>query len=96
MQMAIHHIREKMDSDKIIKALQEGVVTIVFEKMDTKEIRTMPCTLNNELYEQQIEIVKYDSKSDTIIMWALDKKAWRDVRVNTIQEWYEGYPKENT
>jgi hypothetical protein len=29
-------------------------------------------------------------------MWALDKKAWRDVRVNTIQEWYEGYPKENT
>jgi len=27
-------------------------------------------------------------------MWALDKKAWRDVRVNTIKEWYEGYPKE--
>lgn len=82
--------------DKLISALKKGVVTIVFEKIDTKEIRTMPCTLNNELYEQQIEIVKYDSKSDTIIMYALDKKAWRDVRVNTIQEWYEGYPKENT
>jgi len=27
-------------------------------------------------------------------MYALDKKAWRDVRVNTIKEWYEGYPKE--
>jgi hypothetical protein len=28
-------------------------------------------------------------------MYALDKKAWRDVRVNTIIEWYEGYPEEN-
>ncbi len=41
-----------------------------------------------------IEIKKYDSMSDTIIMYALDKNAWRDVRVNTIKEWYEGYPKE--
>jgi len=82
--------------DKLITALKQGVVTIVFEKIGTGEIRTMPCTLNSELYEQQIKIVKYDSKSDTIIMWALDKNAWRDVRVNTIQEWYEGYPKENT
>lgn len=82
--------------DKLMTALKEGVVTVVFEKIGTGEIRTMPCTLNNKLYEQQIEIVKYDSKSDSIVMWALDKKAWRDVRVNTIQEWYEGYPKENT
>jgi len=29
-------------------------------------------------------------------MYALDKKAWRDVRVNTIKEWYKGYPKEKT
>jgi hypothetical protein len=27
-------------------------------------------------------------------MYALDKKAWRDVRVNTIQNWYTGMPKE--
>ncbi len=83
-----------MDSNKIIDALRQGVVTVVFEKIDTKEIRTMPCTLNQEIHKQSIDIKKYDSKSDTIIMWALDKKAWRDVRVNTIKEWYEGYPKE--
>ena len=43
-----------MDSRKIIDALKKGVVTIVFEKIDTKEIRTMPCTLNNEISEQTI------------------------------------------
>ena len=37
--------KKKMDSKKIIDALQKGVVTIVFKKIDTGEIRTMPCTL---------------------------------------------------
>jgi len=27
-------------------------------------------------------------------MFALDKQAWRDVRINTIKEWYIGMPKE--
>jgi len=82
-----------MDSVKIIDALKKGVVTIVFEKIDTKEIRTMPCTLNDEIHGQQIKVRNYSS-SDTLLMYALDKKAWRDVRANTIIEWYEGYPKE--
>jgi hypothetical protein len=83
-----------MNTIAIVDALKKGVVTVVFEKIDTKEIRTMPCTLNQEIHKQSIDIKKYDSNSDVIIMYALDKKAWRDVRVNTIQDWYEGYPKE--
>ena len=78
----------------LVDALQKDIVTVVFEKLDTGEIRTMPCTLNQEIHKQSIDIKKYDSNSDAIIMYALDKKAWRDVRVNTIQDWYEGYPKE--
>jgi hypothetical protein len=39
-------------------------------------------------------IIKEYSSPDTLIMWALDKRAWRDVRVDTIQDWYVGYPKE--
>tara|TARA_Y100001937_G_C7070648_1_gene308208 strand:+ start:679 stop:927 length:249 start_codon:yes stop_codon:yes gene_type:complete len=77
------------DSAKIIEALKKGVVTIVFEKIDTKEIRTMPCTLNNEISGQQMIFKNYQSE-DTILAWALDKKAWRDVRVSTIIKWYEG------
>ncbi len=82
-----------MNSNDLIKALFEGVVTIVFEKIGTGEIRTMPCTLNSEVHKQSVTIGKYSSP-DTVVCYALDKKAWRDVRVNTIQEWYDGYPKE--
>ena len=83
-----------MNTDKIVEALKKGVVTITFEKIDTKEIRTMPCTLNNEISGQGMVFKNYSS-DDTLVMYAVDKKAWRDVRVNTIIEWYEGYPEEN-
>ena len=83
-----------MNTIAIVDALKKGVVTVVFEKLDTGELRTMPCTLNQEIHKQSIDIKKYDPNSDVIIMYALDKKAWRDVRVNTIREWYNGYPKE--
>jgi len=82
-----------MNSANLVDALFNGVVTIVFEKIDTGEIRTMPCTLNSEIHKQSVTIKKYSSP-DTVVCYALDKKAWRDVRVNTIQDWYKGYPKE--
>jgi len=82
-----------MNTKAIIDALKKGVVTVIFEKIDTGEIRTMPCTLNNDLTKQKMTIGGYDSP-DIILMWGLDVKAWRDVRVDTIKEWYEGYPKE--
>jgi len=81
-----------MSSQKIIDALQKGVITIVFEKIGTGEIRTMPCTLNNDISKQRLQIKKYSSP-DAVICWGLDVEAWRDVRVDTIIEWYEGYPK---
>ena len=84
-----------MDSRKIIDALKKDVVTIVFEKIDTKEIRTMPCTLNNDISGQTMKVGNYTS-TDTIVAYGLDVKAWRDVRVDTIKEWYLGYPKETT
>lgn len=82
--------------DKLIKALKEGVVTVVFEKIDTKEIRSMACTLNSEVANLSTSITNQSHDCSTIVMYALDRKAWRDVRVNTIQKWYIGYPEENT
>ena len=82
-----------METKKIVDALKKGVITVVFEKLDTGEIRTMPCTLNNDISGVEMKINGYSSP-DTLIMWGLDVKAWRDVRVNTIKDWYEGYPKE--
>ncbi len=82
-----------VNTKELINALKKEVVTIVFEKIDTKEIRTMPCTLNNDISGQQM-IFKNYSSNDTIVCYGLDVDAWRDVRVNTIKEWYLGYPKE--
>ena len=82
-----------MNTVAIVDALKKGVVTVVFKKLDTGDIRTMPCTLNNDISGITMQIKNYNSP-DILIMWALDKKAWRDVRVDTIIEWYEGYPKE--
>jgi|TARA_B100001093_G_scaffold366550_1_gene351333 hypothetical protein len=82
-----------MTTKPIVDALKKGVVTVIFKKLDTGEIRTMPCTLNNDISGVTMIIKEYSSP-DTLIMWALDKRAWRDVRVDTIQDWYVGYPKE--
>tara|TARA_R110001592_G_scaffold6330_3_gene34108 strand:- start:6889 stop:7137 length:249 start_codon:yes stop_codon:yes gene_type:complete len=77
----------------LIDSLYKGIVTVVFEKIDTGEIRTMPCTLNKDIHKQRMEIKGYHS-TDNVVMYALDKQAWRDVRINTIVEWYVGMPKE--
>jgi hypothetical protein len=82
-----------MTTKPIVDALKKGVVTVVFEKIGTGEIRTMPCTLNNDISGIEMKIGGYTSP-DSLIMWGLDVKAWRDVRVETIKDWYVGYPKE--
>ena len=33
-----------IELSKLLKALSEGVTTVTFEKIDTKELRVMPCT----------------------------------------------------
>ena len=55
----------------------------------------MPCTTNKEFADAlSTSVGKQSHDASTIVMYALDKKAWRDVRVDTIKDWYEGYPKE--
>ena len=82
------------DQGRLLDAMGQGVVTIVFEKIDTKEIRKMPCTTNKEVANMTMTVKTQDPKSNTIVTYALDKKAWRDVRTDTIIEWYKGYPKD--
>ena len=83
-----------IELSKLLKALSEGVTTVIFEKIDTKELRVMPCTTNKEFDESlHTSVGKQSHDASTIVMYALDKKAWRDVRVDTIKDWYEGYPK---
>jgi len=80
-------------SKDLFDALKEGVVTVEFTKIDTGELRVMPCTLNKEIHKQTLEIKKYES-TETMVMYGLDVQAWRDVKLDTIQKWYQGYPQD--
>ena len=84
------------DMKGFIKAAQKGAVTVVFKKIYDDQIRTMVCTLNRELSNNNVpEILEQKDVGDNLAVWALDRQAWRSFRTNTVIEWYEGYPKEN-
>lgn len=65
-----------------VKAARDGVVTVEFKKIDTGELRVMPCTLNRELSNHNVpEILEQKENNDHLVVWALDKNAWRSFRV---------------
>jgi len=75
------------------KAAVNGPVTVEFNKIDTGELRVMPCTLNRELSENNVpEVLEQRENNDHFVVWSLDKKAWRSFRTSTVVRWYEGYP----
>lgn len=79
------------DVNKFIEAAKVGVVTVVFEKIHNDGIRTMKCTLNRKLSKENIpEVFKQREQNDHIVVWALDRDAWRSFRVSTVIEWYNG------
>jgi len=77
----------------LIDALYKGIVTIEYTKVDTGEHRIMPGTLNKDFHKQAMEVKRYNSPH-TVLCYGLDVQAWRDVKVDTITNWYEGMPKE--
>ena len=65
-------------SKDLYNALKEGVVTVEFIKIDTGELRVMPCTLNQEIHKQTLNIKNY-STNDTMVMYGLDVKAFPEI-----------------
>ena len=81
---------EIAERNNLVKALQTGIVQVIFKKINTEEIRIMPCTLNKDvLMENGVKTVleSMEPSSDHYAVWALDKNAWRSFRVNTIVSW---------
>ena len=83
------------DRNKFLELAKKGIVTVEFRKIDTQELRIMPCTLNNKLSNRKVpEGMKQNANNDDFAVWSLDKNAWRSFRTSTVEDWYEGYPKE--
>ena len=71
-----------MNVSEFVKSAKAGIVTVTFKKINTDEIRVMPCTLNSDLLKEAgvpIQIKEIGADSDHIAVWSLDKKAWRSV-----------------
>ena len=76
--------------------LQNGVVTVVFEKTDGTE-RTMRCTLS-DLYVPQVEpqvLSEYDGNvpkparvlNDSVqAVWDIDAGGWRSFRLDSVKQ----------
>ena len=88
-----------MDVSAFIAKAKEGAVTVEFTKINTGEVRVMPCTLNPTLLEAagiKATVESIDPGSAHIAVWSLDKEAWRSFRVATVADWcpvdYEAKP----
>lgn len=81
--------------DGFLSAAKEGVVTVEFNKIDTGELRVMPCTLNTVLSNNNVpEVIEQQESNDHLVVWSMDKEAWRSFRVNTLVRWYQGEPQQ--
>ena len=83
------------DAGKFLIEAKVGVVTVEFRKIDTDELRIMPCTLNKELSNNKVpDSFNQKEDNDHFAVWCLDKDAWRSFRASTVEKWYTGYPEE--
>jgi hypothetical protein len=83
-------IMDRNETSRLIEALKLGTVTVTFTKIDSGEIRVMPCTLNPTVLDAHgvktvIEGISPDSAH--LAVWSLDKDAWRSFRVSTVTGW---------
>lgn len=79
------------EKTNLVNALKRGTVQVVFKKINTEEIRIMPCTLKEEILRDNGVtggIIKdFNPDSDHFAAWALDKNAWRSFRLDTVISW---------
>ena len=74
----------------LLEALKKGTVTVTFRKIDTGELRVMPCTLNPAVLEANNvkTTINYEPENmEAFPVWSLDKDAWRAFRLDTVEGW---------
>lgn len=72
------------------ETLRNGVVTVVFEKVDGT-VREMRCTLNDQylpqLLTEQQEHAKIRNENPAVLsVWDVDNNGWRSFRVDSVKE----------
>ena len=81
---------DRNELSRLIEALKKGTVTVTFQKINSEEIRVMPCTLNPAILEANDVTIKINysaDKMDVFPVWSLDKNAWRSFILDTVEAW---------
>ena len=76
-----------MDTDRLLKALNRGIVNMEFTSLNSGDLRTIPCTLSQEHLKNHFYMRQHAS-SDNVLVFSLDTRACEDIRIDTIQKWY--------
>ena len=76
-----------MDIDKLLKALNKGIVNIEFTSMNSGNLKSIPCTLSKEHLESHFSM-KQHASSDNVLVFRLDSRTWEDIKIDTIQKWF--------
>ena len=76
-----------MAIDKLLKALNKGIVNIEFTSMNSGNLKSIPCTLSKEHLESHFSM-KQHASSDNVLVFRLDSRTWEDIRIDTIQKWF--------
>ena len=68
--------------------LTASVCTVTFTKVNSNEVRVMPCTLKPELIPQPVtESTKTKKPNDAVLsVWCMDKKGWRSFRIDNVTD----------
>lgn len=91
------------DKQTIINTLKESVCEIRFTKVDGTD-RTMNCTLRPDLLPPPKETKEGEVKKsrgltdskDHVVVWDLDKGAWRSFRIDSLKEINSSSPSPHT
>ena len=73
-----------MKRETLVKSLQKDVMTINFTKVNGED-RTMNCSLHESLLpESTPSATTKKDNPDVIVVWDIDKSAWRSFRLDSI------------
>ena len=81
---------DRNEKQRLFEALKQGTVSVTFQKINSDEIRVMPCTLNPivlEAFGINQKIGNITPESEHYAAWALDKEDWRSFRLDTVLGW---------
>jgi WYL_2, Sm-like SH3 beta-barrel fold len=80
--------KKMMQKFELVQKLENGVITVVFEKVNGEE-RTMQCTLLNE-YLPKNELLSETTprvQGDNLVsVWDIENNGWRSIRVDSLKQ----------